>query len=213
MKVNNSMIILAQNSRFAPLIKKHGLPDLSRGMNPFHALVRSIIYQQVSGKAAAAILKRFTDFFGGKQFPTPEKVVLTPLEKLRSAGLSSQKASYIKDLAQKFSDGTIKHKSLHKMTNAEIIEHLIQVKGIGVWTVHMFLIFTLNRPDILPTGDLGIRKGFQILYRLKTLPDHVTMERLAKPWREYASVASWYLWRVANEARDSKNKKLMATES
>jgi DNA-3-methyladenine glycosylase II len=124
-----------------------------------------------------------------------------PLEKIRSAGLSGQKASYIKDLAEKFSDGTIKHRSLHRMTSAELIEHLIQVKGVGVWSAHMFLLFTLNRPDILPTGDLGIRKGFQAVYGLKELPGHAQMEKLAKEWRAYASVASWYLWRAADSAR------------
>ena len=123
---------------------------------------------------------------------------------MRSAGLSAQKVSYIKDLAVKFSDGTIEHRALHKMTTLDLIEHLIQVKGVGVWTVHMLLIFTLNRPDVLPTGDLGIRKGFQSLYRLKTLPDHKKMESLAKPWRAHASVASWYLWKVADEKSISR---------
>jgi DNA-3-methyladenine glycosylase II len=90
------------------------------------------------------------------------------------------------------------------MTTVDLIEHLVQVKGIGVWTVHMFLIFTLNRRDVLPTGDLGIRKGFQSLYKLKTLPDHKKMETLAKPWRAHATVASWYLWRVADEGNKSR---------
>ena len=127
-----------------------------------------------------------------------------PIEKMRAAGLSGQKASYIKDLAEKFSDGTIKHKTLHKMETEHIVEHLTQVKGIGVWTVHMFLIFTLNRPDVLPTGDLGIRKGFQIVYGLKNLPDHAHMEKLARPWRAHASTASWYLWRAADQAKRRK---------
>ena len=119
-------------------------------------------------------------------------------QNLRRAGLSPQKAMYIKDLAKKFLDGTIRHRSFHRMTNDEIIEHLVQVKGIGVWTAHMFLIFTLQRPDVLPTGDLGIQKGFQLVYKLKKLPDHKKMEELARPWRKHASVASWYLWRVAD---------------
>ena len=135
------------------------------------------------------------------RFPSPEMVCAMPLGRMRTAGLSGQKASYIKDLAEKFTDGTIKHRSLHKMESADIVEHLTQVKGIGVWTVHMFLIFTLNRPDVLPTGDLGIRKGFQILYKLRDLPDHAQMEQLAKGWRAHASTASWYLWRVADGAK------------
>lgn len=169
--------------------------------NVFRALCRSIIYQQVSGKAAASILKKFITLFPGKKFPKPEEVVAMPIEKLRTAGLSGQKASYIKDLAEKFANRTIKHRTLHNMTNEEIIAHLTQVRGVGVWTVHMFLIFTLNRPDVLPTGDLGVRKGFQIVYKLRSLPSPAHMERLAKPWREHASVASWYLWRVADDTK------------
>jgi DNA-3-methyladenine glycosylase II len=202
--IHASVLILKKDKRFVPLIKKYGEPDLKRGKNPFQALVRSIVYQQLSGKAAATILKRYIELFPGAKFPTAEAVCMMSIEKMRAAGLSSQKVSYIKDLALKFSDGTIKHRSLHRMTTSDLIEHLIQVKGVGVWTVHMFLIFTLNRPDVLPTGDLGIRKGFQILYRLKTLPDHKKMELLAKPWRAHATVASWYLWKVADEEKVSR---------
>ena len=197
----DSLRALLRDKRFAPLIKKHGAPDLKRGKNPFSALVRSIIHQQVSGAAAETIHARFVGLFPKGKFPTPEMVRAMPLGKMRAAGLSGQKASYIKDLAEKFCDGTIRHRALRRMQSDEIIEHLTQVKGIGVWTVHMFLIFTLNRPDVLPTGDLGIRKGFQILFKLKTLPDHSQMERRAVPWRAHASTASWYLWRVADRAR------------
>ncbi|MEI6864388.1 MAG: DNA-3-methyladenine glycosylase [Candidatus Adlerbacteria bacterium] len=199
---------LKRNKEFAPLVKKHPKPELDRGMNPFQALVRSIVYQQVSGKAAATIFKRFTELFpvstkGGvnKKFPTPEAVLAVPFIKLREAGLSGQKATYIQDLAQKFADGTIKHRAFKKMTSDEVITHVTQVKGIGVWTAHMFLMFTLNRPDILPTGDLGIQKGFQIVYGLKKLPTPAQMETLAKNWRAHASAASWYLWRVADDAK------------
>lgn len=197
--IQDSIRALRHDKRFARLIKKHGAPDFKRGRNSFQALVRSIIHQQVSGRAAETIYGRFVALFPRTRFPTPEAVLEIPIEKMRAAGLSGQKSSYIRDLAEKFSDGTIRHRHLHKMTSPEIIEHLVQVKGVGVWTVHMFLIFTLNRPDVLPTGDLGIRKGFQIMYGLKSLPSHTTMERLAKDWREHASFASWYLWRVADE--------------
>ena len=199
--LEKSIAVLRRDKHFAPLIKKYGPPVLKRGRNPFQSLARAIIRQQISGKAADSIEARFVGLFGGKRFPTPDEIVAVPLSKLRSAGLSGQKASYIKDLAEKFTDGTIKHRSLNKMQSEEIIEHLLQVKGIGVWTTHMFLIFTLNRPDILPTGDLGIRKGFQMVYGLKSLPDHKKMELLAKPWRAHASLASWYLWRVADEVK------------
>lgn len=203
---------LKKDKRFAALIKAHGEPQLSRGMKPFQALVRSIIYQQVSGAAAATILKRFEALFkkhppaGG--FPTPEQVLAMPLEKLRGAGLSMQKASYIKDLSEKFTDGTIEQKKFAKMSNDEVIEHVTKVKGIGVWTAHMFLLFTLERLDILPTGDLGVQKGFQILYKLKKLPTPAQMEKLSAPWRPHASAASWYLWRVADGAKAIPKKKL-----
>ncbi len=202
--LRTSLNLLRKNHRFAPLIKKHGMPDITRKGKPFQALVRAIIGQQVSGAAARSVFAKFIGLFPKGKFPTPEMVRAMPLEKMRAAGLSGQKASYIKDLAEKFSDGTIKHRSLHRMESAAIVEHLTRVKGVGVWTVHMFLIFTLNRPDVLPTGDLGIRKGFQKLYRLKDLPDHAQMERLALPWRAHASTASWYLWRVADEAKTTR---------
>ena len=204
--LEGALSILSRDKKFAALIKKYGRPDLKRpstrrgasGTNSFQALVRSIIHQQVSGAAARTIHERFLALFPKTKFPTPEMVRKMPLEKMRAAGLSGQKVSYIKDLAEKFSDGTIRHRELDRMESADIVEHLTQVKGIGVWTVHMFLIFTLNRPDVLPTGDLGIRKGFQALYKLKNLPDHAQMEKLARKWHEHASVASWYLWRVAD---------------
>jgi DNA-3-methyladenine glycosylase II len=203
---SQSLTVLKRDPRFAKLIKKHGLPDLERGKNPFQALCRSIIYQQVSGKAAASIFRKFVALFSenGKKFPTPEMVHAMPIEKLRTAGLSGQKASYIHDLAEKFTDGTIQHRSLDKMESDELIEHLTQVKGIGVWTAHMFLIFTLNRLDVLPTGDLGVRKGFQAVYKLRKLPDHKKMETLAKEWRAHASIGAWYLWRVADEGKAFK---------
>lgn len=213
MAYETSIKLLKKDPRFAALIKQHKLEKLGRGMNPFQSLVRSIIYQQVTGKAAASILAKFEALFHvpgkRKKFPTPEEVAAMPFETLRTAGLSGQKASYIHDLAQKFVDGTVQHKKFKKMTNEEVIAHVTQVKGIGVWTAHMFLMFTLERLDVLPTGDLGIQKGFQIVYGLKKLPTHDQMERLAKDWREHASIASWYLWRAADAAKVAPVKKLL----
>ncbi|MDO8626571.1 MAG: DNA-3-methyladenine glycosylase [Candidatus Magasanikbacteria bacterium] len=200
--IQESVAALKKNKYFATLIKKYGLPDLKRGKNHFQALVSSIIFQQLSGKAAATIYNRFVALFGKrKKFPTPREVLRMPVKKLRSVGLSGQKARYLRDLAQKFSDGTIQYKILHRMSNQGIVDHLVQVKGIGEWTAHMFLIFTLNRPGILPTGDLGIKKGLQKIYGLKNLPSERTMERLAKPWRAHATVAAWYLWREADSQK------------
>ncbi len=204
MDIEDALAVLKRDKRFAALIRKHGVPDLKRRGKPFQSLIRAIVGQQVSTAAARTIYARFIALFPKGKFPTPEMVQKIPLEKMRGAGLSGQKASYIKDLAEKFSDGTIRHRSLHRMKSEEIIEHLVQVKGIGVWSAHMFLLFTLNRPDILPTGDLGLRKGFQIVYGLRTLPEHAHMERLARPWRPHASIASWYLWRAADEAKEKR---------
>lgn len=204
--MDESLKFLKKDARFAALIKKHGAPVMREKTPYFQALVRSIIYQQVTGKAAASIMAKFVALFPHAKFPTPKQVQGKSIEELRSAGLSGQKASYIKDLALKFSDGTIREKDLDSMTTEEITEHLVQVKGIGVWTVHMFLIFTLGRLDVLPTGDLGVRKGFQVVYKMRQLPTPKQMEKLAKPWRQHASVVSWYMWRVADEAKLPKTK-------
>ena len=111
------------------------------------------------------------------------------------------KVNYMRDAARKFKDGTINPRKFAKMSSQEIIDHLVQIKGVGVWTAHMLLIFTLLRSDILPTGDLGIRKGFQKVYNLRSMPNHDQMEKLAADWREHASVASWYLWRVTDDLK------------
>lgn len=212
--MQTSLKILKKDKRFAALIKKHGAPELTRGKNLYQALVRAIVYQQLSGKAAATIYARFVALFNGPKtpaakhtFPKPADVLNMPAAKFRSAGLSGQKVAYIHDLSLKFTDGTIKHKSLHTMTTEEITAHLTQVKGVGVWTVHMLQIFTLGRPDVLPVGDLGVRKGFQLFFKLKELPTPKEMEKLAEPWREHASAASWYMWRLADEAKGKVVKK------
>lgn len=204
-----SLTLLKKDKRFAALIKAHGKPDFARkGVkkgNIFQSLVRAIVYQQLSGKAAQTIFMRFLALYNPPGtpekkfvFPTPDEVAKTPFAIMRSVGLSGQKATYIQDLSEKFADGTIELTRIHQMTTEEVTAHLTQVKGVGVWTVQMLQIFTLGRLDVLPVGDLGIQKGFQVTYKLKKLPTKVEMEKLAKPWREHASVASWYLWRAAD---------------
>lgn len=195
---SSAIAALRKDKKLAPLLKKHGPMVRHTRTNPFQSLVRSIVYQQVSGAAAASIMKRFAALFPHEKFPTPEQVLALPPETLRGAGLSPQKTAYIIDLSIKFADGTITPQTLRRMSNEEVIMHLTRVKGIGVWTAHMFLMSTLQRQDILPTGDLGIQKGFQVVYGLRALPTHKKMETLARPWRAYASVASWYLWREAD---------------
>ena len=201
--MNESLRHLRKHREFAQLIKKHGPPDLKRYHGReriFTAILRSIISQQISTSAARSIRERFLKLFP-KSGPTPELLLQSPIETLRAAGLSTQKVYYMRDAAEKFNDSTVNPKNFSRMTSDEITEHLVQIKGVGVWTAHMLLIFTLNRPDTLPVGDLGIKKGFQKVYKLRTLPSPTHMERLAKPWRAHASVASWYLWRAADEAK------------
>ncbi len=201
--MKKSLDALRKHPKFGPLIKKHGLPDLKRSngkMKIFTALVRAILSQQISTAAAASIRRRVWALFP-KGGPTPELVLALSDEKLRSAGLSPMKIKYVRDTAQKFNDGTIKVRHFSRMTSEEITQDLVQIKGVGVWTAHMLLLFTLRRPDVLPTGDLGIQKGFKALYNLRSLPTPEKMEKLATEWRPHASVASWYLWRVADDLK------------
>lgn len=206
---SDSLKALKKDPKMGAVVRKHGKLDLSKyhknAGNIFGRLLRSIVYQQISGKAAASILARVVDLFPNKK-PTPEKLLKLRTSQLRKAGLSSQKVEYVRDLARKYLDGTIEEKKFPRMSSQEIIDHLVQVKGIGVWTAHMLLIFTLYRPDILPTGDLAIQKGFMEVYGLKKMPDKKQMERIAKPWRSHATAASWYLWRVADEAKIPKKR-------
>lgn len=194
-EIQKALQHLKKDEKMRGLIAKNPTPTFTRGKGAYSALVRAIIYQQLSGKAAGTILKRFLALYGGKS-PTPTAVLSTSQSAMRSVGLSRQKVEYLKDLSRKFEDGTISPRHFSKMSDEEIRGHLIAVKGVGRWTADMFLMFFLNRPDVLPTGDLAIQKGFQKLYALKSLPDAKKMETLAKPWKPYRTVASWYLWRI-----------------
>ena len=160
----------------------------------FQTLVRSIVYQQLSGKAALTIFNRLKE--AAKVDPlTPEAILKLRPQKLRSLGLSKQKLEYIRELARKTLKGEIVFDGLHELEDSEIIARLTQVKGIGVWTVQMFLIFALRRLDVLPVGDLGVRAAMKKAYGLPELPKPADMEKIAASWRPYCSVASWYLWR------------------
>lgn len=194
---SNARRALKKDPKFAPLVRRHGAPDLSRyhgGINIFQSLLRSIVFQQISGSAARSIHSRLLALFPRKH-PTPSKLLEIPAENLRACGLSVQKIVYVRDLATRCLDGTINEKRFPSMSTQEIIDHLIVVKGIGVWTAQMMLIFKLHRLDVLPVGDLAIRKGFKKVYKLRSDPTPKKMEQLARPWREYASVACWYLWK------------------
>jgi DNA-3-methyladenine glycosylase II len=155
--------------------------------------VRSIVYQQLSGRVAAVILARLVKAAGGVL--TPEKILKMRPARMRALGLSAAKTAYIRDLARHTRDGSVVFDRLDALSDAEVIEALTQVKGIGVWTAHMFLMFALRRPDVLPTGDLGIQMAIRKHYRNRKLPKPLQMEKLAKSWAPYRSVACWYLWR------------------
>ena len=160
----------------------------------FETLVRSIVYQQLSGRVASVIFGRLTALVPRGKL-TPEAVLKLTPARMRKAGLSKQKTAYIRDLARKTARGTLQFEALSEMQDHDVIEHLTQVKGIGVWTAHMFLMFALQRPDVLPTGDLGIRMAIRKAYGLEELPLPKHIEEIAVRWRPYCSVATWYLWR------------------
>lgn len=198
-------------------IHHKSIRKLSPSKNAFASLARSIIYQQLSGKAAASIEKKFFVLFdpsvAGKKskfgtviatkFPKPEEVLKLTDAQFQSAGVSAQKRGYLRDLAAKFLDRTIVPKQFPKMTDDEIREHLIRVKGIGRWTADMFLIFALNRPDVLPLGDLGIKKGFQKAFKLRALPDEKKMLKLAAEYEGDHTQLSLYLWHILDNAGDN----------
>ena len=159
----------------------------------FETLVKSIVYQQLSGRVASVIFARLAKASGGKV--TPGNVLKLRPSRMRTLGLSGQKTAYIRDLARHARDGSVVFEELLELADGEVIERLTQVKGIGVWTVHMFLIFALRRTDVLPTGDLGIRNPIRKAYGLVELPTPGEIEEMARCWRPYCTVASWYLWR------------------
>jgi DNA-3-methyladenine glycosylase II len=159
----------------------------------FETLVKSIVYQQLSGRVANVIFGRLAAATGGKL--TPQTVLKLRPSRMRTLGLSTQKTAYIRDLARHTRDGSVRFEKLCELPDEEVIAHLTQVKGIGVWTAHMFLIFALQRLDVLPTGDLGIRNAIRRAYELPELPAPSEIEIIAQHWRPYCTVASWYLWR------------------
>jgi DNA-3-methyladenine glycosylase II len=175
------------------IIERVGACRMEFGEPVFHSLAEAIVYQQLNGKAAVTIFKRFTDLAGDPV--TAEGIAKLTAEQMRSAGLSKQKSSYLRDMAERAMRGELDFTRLPEMTDEEVIEHLTQVKGVGVWTAHMFLMFTLKRQNILPTGDFGIRMAIKKHYNKRKLPRPVHMEKTAKAWEPYRSIACWYLWR------------------
>ena len=187
------------DAKLATLIERVGPFEmtLAETQSPFEALLESIVYQQLTGKAAATILGRVVALFAPKEFPSPEDLVAIADEKLRGAGLSRAKTAALKDLAAKTLQGVVPPlEELHRMEEEAIVERLTEVRGIGRWTVEMMLIFRLGRPDVMPVTDYGVRKGFMRTFRTRELPDPKKMLARAEAWRPYRSVAAWYMWRA-----------------
>jgi len=178
----------------ARIIERVGEYRMEFGDPGFQTLVRSIVYQQLSGKAAYTILKRLLAAVPDGHL-TPEAILALTGTEMRALGLSGQKTAYIRDLAERTRSGELNFAAFPEMADEDVIEHLTRVKGIGVWTAHMFLIFALRRPNVLPTGDLGVRSAIRKAYRLRDLPKPVKIEKIARRWHPYCSVAAWYLWR------------------
>jgi 3-methyladenine DNA glycosylase/8-oxoguanine DNA glycosylase len=173
----------------------------------YESLLEAITHQSISGKAAATIYARIKALGKNGECPTPAEILAASSQSLREAGLSAAKALAIKDLAQKTIDGVVPTlEAAHKMSDEELVERLISVRGIGTWTVEMFLIFRLGRPDVLPIHDYGVQKGFAILYRKKAIPKPRELAAFGERWRPYRTVASWYMWRAVTRAGKNARK-------
>ena len=179
-------VLRAIIERVGPCRMEYGVPE-------FCSLAEAIVYQQLNGKAAVTIFNRFAALAGEPL--TPEGILKLSDAQLRSVGLSKQKSAYLKDLAAKTAAGLLDFTRLPDLTDEEVIQHLTQVKGIGVWTAHMFLMFSLRRPNVLPTGDYGVQVAMRKHYKKRKLPKPKDMEKIAKAWAPYRSVACWYMWR------------------
>jgi DNA-3-methyladenine glycosylase II len=175
------------------IIEHVGPCRMQFGEPEFSSLAESIIYQQLNGKAAETIFNRFAALAGEPL--TPQGILKLSDEQLRSVGLSKQKSAYLKDLSTKTAAGLLDFARLPELPDEEVIQHLTQVKGIGEWTAHMFLMFSLRRPNVLPTGDYGVQVAIKKHYKKRKLPKPKDMEKIARAWEPYRSVACWYMWR------------------
>lgn len=184
------------------VIRRVGPCALRLRRDRFQTLVRSILSQQISGYAARAIRQRLEGLVAPERLTAANLAALSA-EQMRSAGISAQKSAYLRSLAERVRDGELRLNTIGRLPDEAVIEQLVQVKGIGVWTAQMFLIFSLGRPDVLPWDDLGIRQAIRKLYGLAELPDKATSVRIAAPWRPYASIASWYCWRSLELPEDA----------
>jgi len=177
----------------AAIIERVGPFHMEYGPPEFHSLAEAIVYQQLNGKAAVTIFNRFAALAGEPL--TPAGILKLTPEQMRSVGLSKQKSSYLFDMAERAAKGQLDFRRLHELPDDEVITHLTQVKGVGVWTAQMFLMFSLKRPNILPTGDFGVQMAIKKHYNKRKMPKPLQMQKIAKCWEPYRSIACWYLWR------------------
>ena len=199
MDIEAGLDLLKKDKNMQDLIKKFGRPDFNLGQDYFQSLLRSIVFQQLSGKAAQTIFERLVNLIPETSNLCPHEVLKLDKDEMRTAGLSFLKTDYVKNLADYFENNSFHKKDVEKMSDQEISKELIQIKGIGQWTVDMFLMFTLNRADILPCKDLGIQKGIMKILNMNNLPSKKEMENCSRKWRPYRTIACWYLWRMVDD--------------
>ena len=198
---------LSRDKDLKTLIDHFGVITLKRRRNYFKSLLRSIIHQQLSGKAARTIENRFLELYNGNRYPTPEEVLKTPAEAIQNVGISRMKTEYIRGLAKIIDDGDIRLEKLKELSNDEVGTVLKQVRGIGQWTVDMFLIFSLNRPDVFPLNDLGIQKGLMLFLGRAKYLDRESMLSYSEKWKPYRTLVSLYLWKIVDEGIDISSHK------
>ena len=190
--------LMKNDPEVIPLVSSFELELRSVEVDYFRSLIRSIIFQQLNGKVAHVIFDRFVRLFPNNRFPIPQNVIDMESDQMRSAGISNSKVNYIKNIAEAFLNNSIEPQNFKKLSNQEITKQLTLIKGVGPWTVQMFLMFTLLRSDVFPTGDLGIRKGFKIYFKLNDLPDPKTMLSRSKIWKPYRTIMAMYFWKVVD---------------
>ena len=182
------------DKNLSKFLKQFDVPVLPIEEDYFWSLTRSVIYQQISGKAAKKISDRYLKLFSKGSKMSPVDVIKIDIEKIQNVGISRQKSGYIKNIANAFDEGLVNETQLHKLSDQEIVDQLVKIKGVGRWTAEMFLIFTLRRPDVFPVTDLGVQKGFQIYYDLDELPSIDMMNEKSENWKPYRTIMSLYLW-------------------
>ncbi len=198
MNINIALEMLNKDSKMRRLIKDYGAPDFKPENNYFQSLMRSIVFQQLSGKVAKIIYQRLIKLIPNDKV-LPKAVLMLSEDDMKKAGLSFQKINYIKNLAHYFDNNSFNGNKVEKMSDKEISRELIQIKGIGQWTIDMFLMFTLNRPDVMPYLDLGIKKGMKAFFDLNELPTEGKMKTLSNKWKPYRTIACWYMWKLADD--------------